>query len=92
MSDTVTCSHIGCREEVDPTRYSSCGSHHTETLISTTDEYSCGRYFCPKHLTAMVELEDDTRISVCDKCEDYLIDSDEWYKDPIEECLVKLNI
>lgn len=84
MSDTVTCHHIGCKEEVTQTTNNLCGSHTGE------DAYSCRKYFCPKHLTAEVELEDGTRISVCDKCEERLLDTEEWYKDPIEECLIKI--
>ena len=81
----VICNHLGCKEEVAATLEFACGGSQGET------EDSCGKYFCKKHKQSAVLL-DDRIILVCDKCEDYLIDSGEWYKDPVEECLVKLTI
>ena len=86
MSDKVTCNHLGCRKEVAQTTENLCGGHTGE------DEYSCGQYFCRTHLGTAVLIDDGQIIYVCDKCEDYLIDAGEWYKDPIEECLIKLNV
>ena len=82
----VICNHLGCKEELDQTTDSLCGGHTGE------DEYSCGEHFCPAHLEAAVLTYDGQIIYVCDRCEDYLIDSGEWYKNPVEECLVKLEV
>ena len=82
----VICNHLGCKEEVEATLEFACGGSTEET------EHSCGNYFCDKHRQASVLLEDGSTIEVCDKCEDYLVDSGEWYKNPVEECLVKLEI
>ncbi len=85
MSEKVICSHIGCREEVKQTKGNTCGGNYGE------DEYSCGEHFCPTHLGTAVLTRNDQIIYVCDKCEDYLLGTEEWYKDPIEECLMKLQ-
>ena len=82
----VICNHLGCKEEVDQTTDTICGGTTGE------DEYSCGKCFCLTHLESAVLTGDDQIIYVCDKCEDYLIDSGECYKDQVEECLVKLEI
>ena len=85
-STKVVCSHIGCKEEVAATIEFVCGSNNEET------DYSCGNHFCKKHRQTTLLLDDGQSVQICSKCEDYLIDSGEWYEDPIDGCLVKLAI
>ena len=82
----VICNHLGCSEEVEATLEFACGGSNEET------SHSCGNYFCNEHRQVTVLLDDESTIQVCEKCEDYLIDSGEWYEDPVEQCLVKLAI
>ena len=84
MSDTVTCHHIGCKEEVTKTTDNLCGGHTGE------DEHSCGQVYCSTHLECAMLTNDGQIIYICDKCEERLLDTEEWYKDPIEECLIKI--
>lgn len=81
----VTCNYIGCREEVQHTKAAACGGNYGE------DEYSCDNYFCPTHLGTPVLTRDEQIIYVCDKCEDYLLGTEEWYINPVEECLMKIQ-
>ena len=85
MSEKVICNHLGCREEVKQTKGNTCGGQYGE------DEYSCGEHLCPAHLETAVLTYDGQIIYVCDKCADYLLDAEEWYVNPVEECLIKIQ-
>lgn len=81
----ITCNHLGCTNVISTSLLFACGDNQEET------EYSCGKYFCSDHRKVTVELEDGTLIKVYEKCEDYLIDSGEWYENPVDKILIKLN-
>lgn len=42
--DKVKCCEGGCQEDINPTAEMICGN--------------CGRWFCPDHLVAYIELEE----------------------------------
>ena len=76
MSEKVICSHKGCTKEIDISETSLCGD--------------CGEYFCIPHRDNNIELEDGTLFPICDSCEEAILDSEEWYKDPIDNCIIKI--
>ena len=80
MSEKVICSHRGCCIEVVKSADTVCGNN----------EYGCKEYFCAPHRGNHVELEDGTFLPICDSCEEDMLDSQEWYKDPIDNCIVRI--
>ena len=80
MSEMVTCAHRGCSREVDKSTGTVCGN----------SSYGCKEYFCTTHKDNYVELEDGTLLPICDSCEEDMLDSEKWYKDPIDNCIIKI--
>ena len=54
------CDHPGCSAEIHRGLAYACGGMHG------SDEHSCGKYFCPDHLTFV--CVDGEWKSLCDEC------------------------
>ena len=80
MSKTTTCAHNRCNREIGTSKNTLCGNNL----------YGCGEHFCTAHRGNYIELEDGTLLPVCDSCEEGMLDSEDWYKDPIDNCIIKI--
>jgi len=80
------CDHPHCNVEINRGLSYACGDMHGET------EFGCEKYFCEEHRSEFVLDPDDGRcIPICAECAEVLLDSEEYYEDEIEGCLVKIK-
>lgn len=82
----ATCEHEGCCKEINRGLSYSCGG------MAGEDEYSCNGFFCEEHLLNFVQTYYGDTIMVCDECAKTLLESEEWYEDEAEGCLMRVNI
>ncbi len=77
------CDHPGCYRRIDRGLSYACGDMHGN------DEISCEKYFCSKHLTEYVEIDDSISVRlvrICSECAKTMLEdaSDIWEYDEDE--------